>query len=343
MKASLWLSWAVLSAMGAVSSPDAPTTVLSVEKRQVSTVPWVYRGEKKNFIHSDHARAPEDIKRAGGIRARGYERLKRGDLPAEDLEMSTSLFEHQAGRNSVRTQYVSTSKKADIAVRYSIRIDGKKMMENEVGYIYKIATDGKVIDLHQTLGQFGEYRGQAEMVVVRYIPWRQIKGWWQINSSDLKDPKTREALVQKIKSGIEEKGVFHKNRDFDKRYLEVTHSGEQPQLAGFPKGHEAWKDAKFKIFENEKVSTNFERFLEHLHKNNVKNPSKTNKLLDSLLNRPRPGAPHCEPKRPLRPCSGAAARKRKRALVSDPLPDEEDIGGRKGGVADGMSDDDEAA
>lgn len=188
-------------------------------------VVYVYRGD---------TRSPEEIRKAGGFLAKGlrtwgpngFRRQNQEDVSPTDPDIS--LFNHVRGegiQSRDNDGYVSTYTDITVAQRFVAR--------NEAlgGYIYKIRVAENMIDCAGTLGRYCNYL-ESEYAALGGIKFEQVVAWKKYKAGKSLD------LIKEVPNP-----KFDKKK-FDKK--DVVAGGIQYQLAGFPAGHPAWKEAPWK-------------------------------------------------------------------------------------------------
>ncbi|KAF5131302.1 Heat-labile enterotoxin IIA, A chain [Metarhizium anisopliae] len=175
-----------------------------------STLGFVWRGET--------GRTPDDVRREGGIWARGFQ---LGGLTAEQLEAGSSLYAHVNGGTREHTQYVSTTSSLQAAINFAVRPSPEHA--HEPGFLYRIRTNWAMVDVNLSLENIAPFPWQHEHAVVQGIPWNQIMGWYRITTADVN-------RILSADDPVSEMGSFTRNPDF---HPDATYpSGAQPQLAG---------------------------------------------------------------------------------------------------------------
>ncbi|KID84437.1 Heat-labile enterotoxin IIA, A chain, partial [Metarhizium majus ARSEF 297] len=175
-----------------------------------STLGFVWRGET--------GRTPDDVRREGGIWARGFQ---LGGLTAEQLEAGSSLYAHVNGGTREHTQYVSTTSSLQAAINFAVRPSPEHA--HEPGFLYRIRTNWAMVDVNLSLENIAPFPWQHEHAVVQGIPWNQIMGWYRITTADVN-------RILGADDPVSEMGPFTRNPDF---HPDATYpSGAQPQLAG---------------------------------------------------------------------------------------------------------------
>lgn len=215
------------------------------------TAEIVWRGET--------FRTPKEVKEAGGIYARGIERLLKGEkLEVWEIEKGSGLYTHTNGKARQFTRYISTSSNPAVGMNFAIDMSdfGKS------GYLYMIRADAKMIDVEASLGQHFSFGGQAEQAAVALIPLDQIEGWYDMKRFGSVNQALAKEVLDKLEKGEKIEGLFEPNPAFDpQKYESARSSGAQPQLAGFDPESAAWKEPTWKRFKRSKVADNLERFI----------------------------------------------------------------------------------
>ncbi|KAF4582876.1 Heat Labile Enterotoxin Type Iib [Ophiocordyceps camponoti-floridani] len=239
----------LLTQTQAISSPDNPHPPETPSDKPE----FVWRGEKEK-------RSPEDVKRAGGFRAIGLNSMLRGGVPTEmEREMGSSLYAHTAGFDLGATLYVSTTTDPLVAAGFAhIRSDTP-------GYVYLIHTDSRFIDVEASLKESVLFPYDKEHVAVGLISWDQVVGWF-----DLKDSEFMSFLISLRNPddhlAAPEMEGFHRNPDFNGKYLSEMGTGGQPQLAGFSRSAVYWEREPWLSFRGQSAADNLEAYVrKHIH------------------------------------------------------------------------------
>ncbi|EQL02214.1 Heat-labile enterotoxin IIA, A chain [Ophiocordyceps sinensis CO18] len=178
------------------------------------TLGFVWRGEAGGAT----GRTPDDIRRAGGMWARGFT-TPAGELTPEQVERGSNLLAHANGGTRQYTQYVSTSTSFGAAINFAVRPAPE--LANEIGYLYRIRTNWAMVDVNLALGDLSAFRSQEEQAVAQGIPWSQVLGWYEVTLADLNRALGSDDPVSQLRG-------FIRNADF---HPDATYaSGAQPQL-----------------------------------------------------------------------------------------------------------------
>lgn len=207
---SFILSASILSGI----SSAAPTNIAAELEPRYDGISYVYRADK---------RSPGEISKTRGMWAKGY---SYGARVGPDI----SLYNHVKGAtDSFMSQgndgYVSFSSSKTLAESW---ID--KYLNGE-GYVYEVHAYPNLIDVQATLKHYNVYPQEKEFAAIRGVDFDQIKGWNQY----------RTAKDKKGKYISKEPYVANKSYN-QKRFSQKEHGGAQYAMAGFPKGHKAWKE-----------------------------------------------------------------------------------------------------
>lgn len=166
--------------------------------------------------------APADVKATGGFLPRGADGTRPNQPPP-----NISLFSHTNGAATGLARhdsgYVATTVSRGVAINWvSDHLNGR-------GWIYHIQPTGNFIDVNGTLRNFSPHPFELEYASLGMIRWNQITGWQEVRYGQV--------------------GEFVRNRDFNSRLYSQSHvGGIEPQLAGFPPGHEAWEIEPWRNF-----------------------------------------------------------------------------------------------
>ncbi|KAM3429612.1 hypothetical protein NHJ13734_008107 [Beauveria thailandica] len=169
-------------------------------------------------------RSPDILRTEGGSWCKGLKYTE--ELTAAEQNKAYSLFFHHEGVTKDYTRYVSTTTEPRIAKDFATNIN-----TGEYGYVYRISTDPKMIDVVKTLkpdNMISKYVEQSEYAVLEGVPWQQIEGWYKASALTPEH-------IEKLKNGEKIEELFEANPDFDSKYLAMRSSGAQHQLAGFGK------------------------------------------------------------------------------------------------------------
>ncbi|EXU97531.1 heat-labile enterotoxin alpha chain [Metarhizium robertsii] len=227
-------------------------TEIALDRRQAGDFDaefpeYVYRGET--------GRSPADVEKDGGLYSRGVQKQRAGTaLSAVELQEGSSLFHHAAGETAEFTRYVSTSADPGVGLTFAVNDD----VPEQKGYIYRIHTDKRMVDVNRSLGKYSPYAAQKEHAAIGFIPYDQIEGWWEVTyKDDFSDPKIGKQSQEKLRQG-KFKG-FKKNPKFNKgSFQKLRGTGAAPQLAGFPRLSPAWQDDTWKAFKTQAVEKNLD-------------------------------------------------------------------------------------
>ncbi|PHH88875.1 putative enterotoxin [Cordyceps sp. RAO-2017] len=143
-----------------------------------------------------------------------------------------SLYNH-AGAGK-KTEFVTHP--ATVYVPTTIRKGiAQEMLQSKPGYIYTIHATPNFIDLTQSLGgiRYNPEAAEREFSALGGIRWDQVVGWNEM-------PQGQSTPASKAK--------FVRNKDYNPKYDLYIASPAQPQLAGFPKNHEAWTKEPWRAF-----------------------------------------------------------------------------------------------
>ncbi|RDA91965.1 hypothetical protein CP533_1366 [Ophiocordyceps camponoti-saundersi (nom. inval.)] len=206
------------------------------------------RSERPEHVfRSEVSKTPQQVLAEGGFSSRGYRTLMEGhQLTDTQLEASSSLYHHVRG-DTIHSRYISTTTNAGVALA---SVDNARLPD-EVGYIYRIRADPKMICLQGSLNQgFQLSESQRfEHAAIWFIPANQIEGWYRVSTAQVglyRSDRRRQTFVQKIQNGSSE--GFERNPRFSMdSYWSERGFGPLPQLAGFDTvkgyGKESVRDA----------------------------------------------------------------------------------------------------
>ncbi|KID95890.1 Heat-labile enterotoxin IIA, A chain, partial [Metarhizium majus ARSEF 297] len=255
MKTSLWALIATLALLlGLCQSQleSGRSIEIALDRRQAGDFDaefpeYVYRGET--------GRSPADVEKDGGLYSRGVQKQRAGTaLSAVQLQEGSSLFHHAAGETADFTRYVSTSADPGVGLTFAVNDD----VPEQKGYVYRIHTDKRMVDVNRSLGKYSPYAAQKEHAAIGFIPYDQIEGWWEVTyKNDFSDPKVGKESQEKLRQG-KFKG-FKKNPKYNKgNFQKLRGTGAAPQLAGFPRLSQAWQDDTWKGFKTQAVEKNLD-------------------------------------------------------------------------------------
>ncbi|RCI07744.1 putative heat-labile enterotoxin [Ophiocordyceps polyrhachis-furcata BCC 54312] len=198
----------------------------------------------KVVLRGEELRRPDDILAAGGFRSRGYLALESGHFLTDDqMERSSSLYFH-AEEKTLHSRYIATTTDARTAL---VSSDTLRSLD-EVGYIYRIRADEKMIHLSGSIGNYSSRTNRFEHPAVWFIPADQIEGWYNVTTDKVglhKDDPTRRSFIDRVQAGSAE--GFEANPQFKReKYTSQRGFGPLPRLAGFPKRrpHEVGEQGK---------------------------------------------------------------------------------------------------
>ncbi|EJF1757632.1 enterotoxin A family protein [Vibrio cholerae] len=167
---------------------------------------------------------PEAVKADGGFLPRGMDG-SRPNQPPPNINLwdhvngaTTGMARHDSG-------YVSTTTSLGFATNWV------RDHFNNNGYVYHIDPTPNFIDVNATLRNYSPHREELEFAALGIIHWNQIIGWQRVERGGL--------------------GTFVPNPDYSIGLYSTLHAaGAQPQLAGFPAGHPAWRVQPWLQFAN---------------------------------------------------------------------------------------------
>lgn len=189
----------------------APTNIAPELETRYDGISYVYRADK---------RGPGEITKAKGMWAKGY---SIGSKMGADI----SLFNHANGDDAsfasqLNDGFVSFSSSKEVAEGWVDKYLGGQ------GYVYEVHTYGNLIDVQATLKSYNPHPKEKEFAAIRGVEFDQIKGWNQYTP---------------VKGKSAAKKPYVANTKYNQaKYSKKEHGGAQYALAGFPKGHKAWKE-----------------------------------------------------------------------------------------------------
>lgn len=168
--------------------------------------------------------SPVDIKTAGGFYPRGMD----GTRPAQPPP-NINLWNHTNGAATGMARHDSGYVSTTTSIGFAIRWVNDHLNHN--GYVYHIRATPNFIDVNLTLRHYSPHSEELEQAALGVIHWSQIIGW------------------QRVING--QTGEFVTNPDYrDRLYRDLSTSGAQFQLAGFPDGHPAWANQPWLTYAN---------------------------------------------------------------------------------------------
>ena len=216
-------------------------------------------GDPPSFVYRGDMRIPDEIRKAGGFFPRDPKVSLGRKLTTVEVEQSSSLYFHHGGSTSKYTKYVSTTTEPGVAQKFATPFRGAQQGVEETGYIYRISTDAKFVDVAKSLGpenMIKEFVPQAEHAAVGGIPFDQIEGWYKV--ADIGPEE-----LAKLEQGEKLEHLFTANDKFDPKYTPLRGSGAQHQLAGFGKsgkGVKARTKQPWKQYKGDSVEKHLEEF-----------------------------------------------------------------------------------
>jgi cholera enterotoxin subunit A len=198
---------------GANAAPTANTHHL--EARQQPSTLW----------RAD-TRSPEEIKKA-----RGFHTFNPTGLH------EYGLFKHVKMQlnDGVESAYVSTTSSKPFVESWS-----KHTMQGEGGgFIYEIAPSGNFVDVTTIIGSYLKstiWQNQYEFAAAGSIQFGQIKGWQKYTPDGHDDEGKPKGTF-----GTYEKNPAYESHNYPKNIAPIDYA-----IAGFPKGHSAWKTEPWK-------------------------------------------------------------------------------------------------
>lgn len=211
------------STLGGLRASAAPTRgAAELEAREPPSLGPRYDGV--SYVYRADKRSPAEIQKAQGMWAKGY------SPGGSKLPPDVSLYNHVKGATgSFMSQgndgYVSFSSSRSLAESWVDKYLGSE------GYVYEVHAYPNLIDVQQTLKHYNVYPEEKEFAAIRGVDFDQIKGWNQYRAA--KDKKGTYSVKQ----------AYVANKQYDqKRFSQKEHGGAQYALAGFPRGHKAWKE-----------------------------------------------------------------------------------------------------
>lgn len=187
------------------------------------------RGDGISYLYRADSRSPAEIAKAGGMWAKGYSSSSK-------IAPDISLYNHVKGAadsfmSKGNDGYVSFSSSKTMCESW---ID--KYFHGE-GYIYEVHAYKNLIDVQATLKQYNVYPQEKEFAAIKGVSFAQIKGW------------NRYRRAKDKKGTYTAKDAYVPNKQYSSsKFSGKPHAGAQYSLAGFPKGHPAWKQAPWSSF-----------------------------------------------------------------------------------------------
>lgn len=177
-----------------------------------------------DYFRSD-SRSPDEIRRSGGLLPKGqYEAYDRG------TPLNINLFDHARGTSTGNTRYddgyVSTASNLRDA-----HLIGQNMLGglNEY-YIYVIAPAPNMFNVNEVLGRYSPFPYENEVAALGGIPFTQIIGWYRVNFGVIDGSMSRNPSFRRdLFAG-----------------LHIAPAADGYRLAGFPDGHQAWRESPWR-------------------------------------------------------------------------------------------------
>lgn len=167
-----------------------------------------------NIVYRATMESPQTLKAQGGFHPRGMDGT-RPNQPPPNINLWDHVRGTPTGMSRHDSGYVSTTSSRSFAINFIYDY------LNYNGYVYHIRPTPNFIDVNGTLGGYSPHSGEYEYAAMGTIHWEQVIGWERVGST------------------IER---FVRNPDYNERiYGNLSSSGVQPQLAGFPPTHPAWR------------------------------------------------------------------------------------------------------
>lgn len=161
------------------------------------------------------AMSPRELERQGMFLPRGMNG-SRPNQPPPDISLWNHINGSPTGMSTHRSGYVSTSASRMSAFHFLVR------HMNGEGYLYEIKVTPNFIDAAGTLRGTYNKSSEQEYSALGGIRFDQVKGWVKVSFSTEK--------------------MFKRNNAYNASRYEIFSSGSvAPPLAGFPRGHWAWK------------------------------------------------------------------------------------------------------
>ncbi|KAF6589099.1 Heat-labile enterotoxin IIA, A chain [Cronobacter sp. EKM101R] len=176
---------------------------------------------KADELFRADSRPPKEVKKLGGLLARGQD-----DAYERGTPQNINLFDHVRGAPTGNTRYddgyVSTTR--TLTQAHNI---GQNMFGGVSGYyIYVIAPAPNMFDVNGVLRQYSPHPYENEVAALGGVPWSQIIGWYYVHFGVIEGGMTRNPGYRA--------GLF--------RGLDIATNEDGYRLAGFPDGHQAWRE-----------------------------------------------------------------------------------------------------
>lgn len=216
----------------ALSSGLGPRLVLGIAPGEVHET-------RDDIVWRADDRSPDEVRQQRGFWPRG---LNGGNYPIHvvDVPQGTpdiSLFRHVAGvlgqavgRDA--SGYVSTTRDFARSMDWLYRND------RIPGYLYEIRPTPNFIDVNETLGAYYQYPSEQEVAALGGIHFSQILGWHHV----IPNPTNGQLTLL---------GPYIRNVHYNPIFNTARRArSPQYQLAGFPDGHDAYREPPWNAFAN---------------------------------------------------------------------------------------------
>ncbi|HFO5154787.1 TPA: enterotoxin A family protein, partial [Escherichia coli] len=187
-----------------------------------------------NDLFRADTRAPNQLRRVNGLLPRGQD-----DAYERGTPININLFDHVMGMPTGNTRYddgyVSTTTTLNEAHNIGQNMFGGS---NEY-YIYVISPAPNMFDVNGVLGRYSPHPYENEVAALGGIPFSQIIGWYRVNFGVIETPMVRNRAYRS--------DLFHG--------LNIAPNEDGYRLAGFPDGHQAWREEPWRRYAPLQCST----------------------------------------------------------------------------------------
>ncbi len=187
-----------------------------------------------NDLFRADSRTPDQIRNAGGLLPRGQD-----DAYERGTPININLFDHVTGMPSGNTRYddgyVSTTRTLNAAHNIGQNMFGGI---NEY-YIYVISAAPNMFDVNGILGRYSPHPYENEVAALGGVPLSQIIGWYRVSFGIIEMPM--------IRNNSYRGDLF--------RGLSLAPNEDGYRLAGFPDGHQAWREEPWRRYAPLQCST----------------------------------------------------------------------------------------
>lgn len=203
----------------------------------LSLISISFSSYSNDFFRAD-ARPPDEIKRSGGLIPRGQDEAYERGTP-----ININLFDHARGAPTGNTRYDDGYVSTTTTLRQAHLIGQNILGAFNEYYIYVIAAAPNLFDVNGVLGRHSPYPSENEYAALGGVPLSQIIGWYRVSFG----------VIQ---------GEMHRNRDYRRdlfRGLSVASNEDGYRIAGFPDGHQAWREQPWRNYVEPRCRTDLRK------------------------------------------------------------------------------------